>query len=112
MNFNNMNKIYKVLFYLVIIVSLVSCHNRNPRKIVGLTGWNSKDKSAVGFYDSKVGYRGQTAPPGKRMGHAGAIISGGKGDAASKKAFLSECGVSVADSPAEMAEALLKIWQP
>ncbi|MBE0575680.1 MAG: succinate--CoA ligase subunit alpha, partial [Desulfuromonadales bacterium] len=47
-----------------------------------------------------------------RMGHAGAIISGGKGDAASKKAFLRECGVSVADSPAEMAEALLKIWQP
>nr|NIS39996.1 succinate--CoA ligase subunit alpha [Desulfuromonadales bacterium] len=55
---------------------------------------------------------GATAPPGKRMGHAGAIISGGKGDAASKKAFLAECGVSVADSPAEMAEALLEIWQP
>ncbi len=55
---------------------------------------------------------GATAPEGKRMGHAGAIISGGKGDAASKKAFLAECGVSVADSPAEMAEALLKIWTP
>jgi len=55
---------------------------------------------------------GATAPSGKRMGHAGAIISGGKGDAASKKTFLRECGVSVADSPAEMAEALLKIWQP
>jgi succinyl-CoA synthetase alpha subunit len=55
---------------------------------------------------------GATAPTGKRMGHAGAIISGGKGDAASKKAFLRACGVSVADSPAEMAEALLKIWQP
>lgn len=55
---------------------------------------------------------GATAPEGKRMGHAGAIISGGKGDAGSKKAFLAECGVSVADSPAEMAEALLKIWQP
>jgi succinyl-CoA synthetase alpha subunit len=55
---------------------------------------------------------GATAPKGKRMGHAGAIISGGKGDAASKKAYLRECGISVADSPAEMAEALLKIWQP
>ncbi len=55
---------------------------------------------------------GATAPAGKRMGHAGAIISGGKGDAASKKKFLAECGVSIADSPAEMAEALLKIWQP
>jgi succinyl-CoA synthetase alpha subunit len=55
---------------------------------------------------------GATAPAGKRMGHAGAIISGGKGDAESKKAFLRECGVSVADSPAAMADALLKIWQP
>ncbi|WP_432822385.1 succinate--CoA ligase subunit alpha [Trichloromonas sp.] len=55
---------------------------------------------------------GATAPAGKRMGHAGAIISGGKGDAGSKKAYLRECGISVADSPAEMAEALLKIWQP
>jgi succinyl-CoA synthetase alpha subunit len=55
---------------------------------------------------------GATAPEGKRMGHAGAIISGGKGDAASKKSFLAECGVSVADSPAEMAEALLKVWKP
>ena len=55
---------------------------------------------------------GATAPAGKRMGHAGAIIAGGKGDAASKKAFLTECGVSVADSPAEMADALLEIWQP
>ncbi len=55
---------------------------------------------------------GATAPAGKRMGHAGAIISGGKGDAASKKAFLRECGVSVADSPAEMADALLKIYTP
>jgi succinyl-CoA synthetase alpha subunit len=55
---------------------------------------------------------GATAPAGKRMGHAGAIISGGKGDAASKKAFLSACGVSVAESPADMADALLKIWHP
>ncbi|MDY6849435.1 MAG: succinate--CoA ligase subunit alpha [Thermodesulfobacteriota bacterium] len=55
---------------------------------------------------------GATAPKGKRMGHAGAIISGGKGDAGSKKVFLRECGLSVADSPAEMAEALLKIWTP
>ena len=55
---------------------------------------------------------GATAPAGKRMGHAGAIISGGKGDAGSKKTFLRACGISVADSPAEMAEALLKIWQP
>jgi succinyl-CoA synthetase alpha subunit len=55
---------------------------------------------------------GITAPPGKRMGHAGAIISGGKGTAAEKVAVLQECGISVAISPAEMAQALLKIYKP
>ena len=55
---------------------------------------------------------GITAPPGKRMGHAGAIISGGKGTAAEKVRILEECGISVAASPAEMAQALLKIYRP
>jgi succinyl-CoA synthetase alpha subunit len=55
---------------------------------------------------------GVTAPPGKRMGHAGAIISGGKGTATEKVAILQECGISVAVSPAEMAQALLKIYKP
>ena len=55
---------------------------------------------------------GVTAPPGKRMGLAGAIISGGKGTATEKVAILRECGISVADSPAEMAQALLKIYKP
>ena len=55
---------------------------------------------------------GVTAPPGKRMGHAGAIISGGKGTATEKVAILRECGISVADSPAEMAQALLKVYKP
>jgi succinyl-CoA synthetase alpha subunit len=55
---------------------------------------------------------GITAPPGKRMGHAGAIISGGKGTATEKVAILQECGISVAASPAEMAQALLKVYKP
>jgi succinyl-CoA synthetase alpha subunit len=49
---------------------------------------------------------GRTAPPGKRMGHAGAIISGGKGTAAEKVAALRDAGIEVADSPADMGFAM------
>jgi succinyl-CoA synthetase alpha subunit len=58
-------------------------------------------KPVVGFI------AGVTAPPGKRMGHAGAIISGGKGTANEKLAVMEECGIKVTRNPAEMA-ALLK----
>ncbi len=55
---------------------------------------------------------GQTAPPGKRMGHAGAIISGGEGGAKEKIQALREHGIQVAESPADIAAALLEVWQP
>ena len=49
---------------------------------------------------------GRTAPPGKRMGHAGAIISGGKGTATEKVAALQDAGIEVAESPADMGAAM------
>jgi succinyl-CoA synthetase alpha subunit len=59
-------------------------------------------KPVVGFI------AGQTAPPGRRMGHAGAIVGGADDTAAAKMAIMRECGIHVVDSPAEIGETMLK----
>ncbi len=60
-------------------------------------------KPVVGFI------AGQTAPAGRRMGHAGAIIGGADDTAAAKMKIMEECGITVVDSPAEIGETMLKV---
>jgi succinyl-CoA synthetase alpha subunit len=82
--------------------------------MIGEIGGDSEERAAQFVKDhikKPVGafIGGLTAPPGKRMGHAGAIISGGKGAASDKIAALKAAGISVAPTPAEMGTTLAKL---
>jgi succinyl-CoA synthetase alpha subunit len=85
--------------------------------MMGEIGGNAEEEAAAlkksGAFTKPLAafIAGQTAPPGKRMGHAGAIISGGSGKASDKIAALEDAGILVARSPADMGVTLQKVYK-
>jgi succinyl-CoA synthetase alpha subunit len=99
-------------------VDVLKMFNDDPQTeavvMVGEIGGTNEEEAArwvkANMKKPVVGFiAGTTAPPGKRMGHAGAIISGGRGTAAEKLAVMEECGIKTTKNPAEMGKLLKSV---
>ncbi|MEO0473997.1 MAG: succinate--CoA ligase subunit alpha [Bacteroidota bacterium] len=98
-------------------LDIVKLFNEDPDTegivMIGEIGGSNEEIAAEWIRDNVkkpvVGFiAGQTAPPGRRMGHAGAIVAGGKGTAAEKMRVMAECGIHVVESPAEIGVTMTK----
>ncbi len=99
-------------------IDVLKAFNEDPETeaviMIGEIGGTAEEEAALWVKENMtkpvVGFiGGRTAPPGKRMGHAGAIISGGKGTADEKIRVMNECGIKVADTPSVMGETLISV---
>jgi len=98
-------------------IDIVKLFNEDPDTdgivMIGEIGGQNEEIAAEWLRDNAtkpvVGFiAGQTAPPGRRMGHAGAIISGGKGTASAKMEVMAACGIHVVETPAEIGVTMAK----
>ncbi|GAA0298876.1 succinyl-CoA synthetase alpha subunit [Gracilibacillus halotolerans] len=99
-------------------IDVLKAFNEDPETeavmMIGEIGGTAEEEAAEWVKENMtkpvIGFiGGRTAPPGKRMGHAGAIISGGKGTAEEKIRVMNECGIEVAETPSVMGETVIGV---